>query len=108
MPEGNVLKLIDIFNSGIYQLLTAWFYDYKLFFQVGWIIYLFNFMCDTLGLKNPTLPSLSMVHQVPSCWYSPGSGEGLDSIDTDYGPTTIKAKRESSSESKLSSSTRAA
>lgn len=41
MPEGNIFKLIDILNSCIYELLSVWFYSYKMFFQVGWITYLF-------------------------------------------------------------------
>lgn len=104
MPEGNVLKLIDILNSGIYQLLSALFYNYKMFFQVGWIIYLFIFKRNILGLSK-TLLSL------PPPWFIRYDhadihlGQGKDWAD--YGATTIKAKRESSSGSKLSSSTRA-
>lgn len=72
MPQGNLWNLINTLSSAIYQLLTAWFYNYKMFLQVGWIINFFILKCNILDLKKNHFPFPCMVHQVPPCQHSRG------------------------------------
>lgn len=76
MPNENVLKLIDILNSDIYQLLSAWFYNYKTYFQVAWIVYLSLDVTSWVSKVTHTLSQSSLV--IRCCNADIHLGQGKD------------------------------
>lgn len=63
-----------------------------MFFQVGWIVYLFILKCNILDLKKPHFPSPCMAHQVPPCQYSRGKDWALLTQTVDQPLLKIKEK----------------
>lgn len=63
-----------------------------MFFQVGWIVYLFILKCNIPDLKKPHFPSPCMAHQVPPCQYSRGKDWALLTQTVDQPLLKIKEK----------------